>query len=175
MNTIETDRLLLRMLRQSDHDAYAAMCADPEVTRYLGDGQPMSRSEAWRQMAVLLGHWQLRGYGLWAVEERQSGEFIGRVGIWHPDGWPGLEVGWTLRREFWGNGYATEGARAALRYAFDELDQPRVISLIRPSNEASVRVAERLGEQLEGRTEVMGHEALVYGISRDDWKALACK
>jgi RimJ/RimL family protein N-acetyltransferase len=164
-----TDRLILRMFAESDLDAYAAMCADAEVMRYLGDGQPMSRADSWRSMALVIGHWQLRGYGLWAVEERQGGELIGRIGCWNPDGWPGFEVGWVLRRQSWGQGFAMEAAQASMRFAFEQLNQPHVISLIRPGNERSIRVAERLGEKLEGRTDVKGHEALIYGISRADW------
>jgi RimJ/RimL family protein N-acetyltransferase len=166
MSTIQTERLTLRLPRQSDFDAYAAMCADPKVMRYIGEGNPLSRIDAWRNLALVLGHWQLRGYGLWAVELRETGEFIGRIGCWNPEGWPAFEIGWMLRREFWGRGYATEGARAATRYAFTELDQPRIISLIRDGNDASVRVAERLGESNEGRTEVMGREAMVYTLTR---------
>lgn len=168
MVTLETDRLRLRMFRETDLDAYAAMSADPEVMRYLGaTGEPLTRLEAWRQMAMFLGHWQLRGYGVWAVEERASGALVGRIGLFNPDGWPGLECIWTLARGAWGKGFATEGARRALAYAFTELGQPRVISLIRPGNAASVRVAERIGERLEGRVNLFGSEALVYGISRE--------
>jgi RimJ/RimL family protein N-acetyltransferase len=157
------------MFEESDLDAYAAMCADADVMRYLGDGQPMSRAEAWRNMALLLGHWQLRGYGLWAVQERRSGELIGRIGCWNPEGWPGFEVGWMLRRQSWGLGFATEGARAAMKFAFEQLDQSHVISIVRPGNDRSICVAERLGEKLQGRSELQGHEALIYGISRADW------
>jgi RimJ/RimL family protein N-acetyltransferase len=169
MTTLHTDRLTLRMLCESDLDAYAAMCADPEVMRHLGEGKPLSRPEAWRQLALMVGHWQLRGYGMWAVEERDTGRFAGRVGCWNPEGWPGFEIGWTLGRAFWGKGYATEAARAALRIAFQDLGQPRIISLIRPANVRSVRVAERLGERPQGTTEVNGHEALVYGLIREEW------
>ena len=102
MVTLASRRLLLRMFRESDLDAYAAMCGDPEVMRYLGDGYPLTRAEAWRNMALVLGHWQLRGFGLWAVEERATGLLAGRVGCWQPEGWPGLEIGWALRREFLG-------------------------------------------------------------------------
>jgi RimJ/RimL family protein N-acetyltransferase len=165
---LSTDRLLLRAFRDQDLDEYARICADPEVMRHLGDGKPLSRVDAWRQMAVILGHWQLLGYGMWAVEERQSGALIGRIGFWQPEGWPGFELGWTLGRPWWQKGFATEGARAALRFAFSMLGREHVISLIHPENRASIRVAERLGERLEGETELFGHPALIYGIHRED-------
>ncbi len=95
---LETDRLLLRMWRNEDFAAYEKMCADPEIMKYLG-GRTFDRLEAWRHMAFLVGHWQLRGYGHWAVEEKATGRFIGRIGFLNPEGWPGFEVGWTLARE----------------------------------------------------------------------------
>jgi RimJ/RimL family protein N-acetyltransferase len=166
MVTLASRRLLLRMFRESDLDAYAAMCGDPEVMRYLGDGYPLTRAEAWRNMALVLGHWQLRGYGLWAVEERDTGVLAGRVGCWQPEGWPGMEIGWALRREFWGRGYATEAAQTVLADAFSRLDQPRLISLISPENAASIAVALRLGMRREKDTELMGHPARIYAIDR---------
>jgi RimJ/RimL family protein N-acetyltransferase len=169
MVTLETDRLTLRMLRGSDLDAYAEMCADPEVMRYIGDGQPLARPMAWRNLAMMVGHWSLSGCGLWAAEERFSGVLVGRIGFWNPEGWPGFELGWMLRRAFWGKGYATEGARAALRFAFDHLKQPHIISLIHPENAASIRVAERLGERLVGSAEVLGKSVSVYRIAREEW------
>jgi RimJ/RimL family protein N-acetyltransferase len=168
-----TERLVLRQFREADLDAYAEMCGDAEVMRYIGPGQPLGRADAWRNLALMLGHWQLRGYGLWAVEERATGEMVGRIGCWNPEGWPGLEVGWMLRRRYWGRGFASEGARAALAHAFTRLGCRHVISLIRPGNAASVRVAEAIGERLEGHTELMGQEALVYGIRLEDWTATA--
>ena len=158
------------MFRDDDLDAYALICADPEVMRYLGDGKTLTRAEAWRQMAMIVGHWRLRGYGLWAVEERATGALIGRIGFFNPEGWPGFELGWVLARGAWGKGYATEGAAAALAHAFTELGQERVISLIYPANAASIRVAERLGEALERRTELYGREVLVYAIARGAWR-----
>jgi RimJ/RimL family protein N-acetyltransferase len=162
---LETERLILRMWREDDFEAYAELCADPEVMRYLG-GKTLDRTEAWRSMAMFVGHWQLRGYGHWAVEEKDSGRFAGRVGFLNPAGWPGFEIGWTFKREFWGKGYATEGGRRALEYAFKELDKPHIISLIHPENRPSIRVAERLGETLEGTAKVMGIDVLVYGVDR---------
>ena len=162
---LETDRLILRMWRLSDFDTYASMCADPEVMRYLG-GNVFDRPQAWRHMSFLVGHWHLLGYGNWAVEEKATGDFVGRIGFMNPEGWPGFEIGWTLRRQSWGRGYATEGAKRALMYAFKELDKDHVISLIHPDNHGSKRVAERLGEKLEGQTELMGIQVLIYGIDR---------
>jgi RimJ/RimL family protein N-acetyltransferase len=162
---LETDRLLLRKWRSDDFEPFALMCADEEIMRYLR-GRTFNRLEAWNHMAALIGHWELLGYGHWAVEEKASGEFAGRIGFMNPADWPGFELGWILARKFWGKGYATEGARHALQYAFDELDKGHVISLIHPENKASIRVAERLGEKLEGKTELMGRDALIYGIDR---------
>jgi len=153
------------MWRNEDFATYEKMCADPEIMKYLG-GRIFDRFEAWRHMAFLVGHWELRGYGHWAVEEKESGKFIGRLGFLNPEGWPGFEIGWTLAREAWGKGYATEGARRALDHAFNDLDKDHVISLIHPENQNSIKVAERLGEKLEGQTELLGHDALIYGIDR---------
>jgi RimJ/RimL family protein N-acetyltransferase len=169
-DSLETERLVLRMFRESDTDAYAEMVGDPEVMRFLGGGQPVPRAEAWRNMAMVLGHWHLRGYGMWAVEEQASGELVGRVGCWRPEGWPGLEVGWTLRRRFWGRGYATEAARASVAYAFETLDQTRVISLIAPENVNSIRVAERLGEKPEGEWDIFGTKVIIYAVGREEFK-----
>ena len=162
---LDTERLRLRPFRESDFEPYAGMCADPEVMRYL-TGVPLSRMDAWRHLAIVVGHWYLRGYGMWAVEEKETGEMVGRIGFYNPEGWPGFELGWTLIRSRWGRGYATEGARAALAHAFTAMDRDHVISVIHPENHASIRVAEHLGETLERRVEVIGKECLVYGIHR---------
>jgi len=154
------------MFRESDLDGYAAMCGDPDVMRFLGDGYPLTRDEAWRNMALILGHWQLRGFGLWAVEERATGILAGRVGCWRPEGWPGTEIGWALRRDFWGRGFATEAAQTVMADAFVRLGFDHLISLIQPENGPSITVALRLGMRKEASTEIMGHPALVYGIGR---------
>jgi RimJ/RimL family protein N-acetyltransferase len=164
--TLETERLLLRAWRDDDLDAYARMCADPEVMRFLGDGVTLSRDDAWRSMAMFTGHWVLRGFGNWAVEEKASGTMVGRVGLHRPSGWPGLEVGWALAREVWGRGYATEGGAAALDHAWRALDADRVISLISPDNTRSIAVAHRLGERFERTIEMHGRDVRVYGIDR---------
>jgi RimJ/RimL family protein N-acetyltransferase len=163
--TITTERLLLRPWSESDLDPYAEMCADPEVMRYLG-GKPLDRSEAWRNIAVFVGHWALRGYGLWAVEHRVDGAFIGRVGLWRPEGWPGLEVGWALTRRQWGHGYATEAGQAVLEFAWTKLGVDGLISLIEPANHGSRRVAERLGLRLADRRHLGPTEVLLYCCAR---------
>jgi RimJ/RimL family protein N-acetyltransferase len=163
---LETERLRLRRFREADLDAYAEMSADPEVMRYIGTGIALSRTDAWRSIAGMLGHWQLRGYGMWALELKETGELVGRAGFLDPPGWPGFEIGWLLGRRHWGKGYAIEAARVALRYAFEELHRERVVSLIRPGNSRSVRVAEALGERLAGEVELLGSKALVYEVTR---------
>ena len=170
--TLQTERLTLRMLREDDLDAYAELYGDPEVARFISpEGRPLSREEAWRHLAMIIGHWQLRGYGMWAAVERHTNAVIGRIGFFNPEGWPGFELGWALIQAYWGRGFATEGARAALAHAFTTLRQGHVISLIRPDNQRSIRVAERLGERLTGTTQLNGHQVHVYGISRQAWSA----
>lgn len=160
--TITTNRLVLRAFVQRDLDAYAPIVADPEVTKYLGDGHTLSRDEAWRQMAVILGHWTLFGYGLWAVEERATGALMGRIGCQQPEGWPGFELAYTLGRAYWGRGYAREGAGAALDYARRVLGRTTIISVIRPANVGSIRVAQSLGATLDGEMEFFGGPASIY-------------
>src|SRR4029453_18661253 len=104
-----------------------------------------------------------------------SGALIGRIGFYEPEGWPGLELGWMLARSHWGRGLATEGARAALAFAFGVVEKPHIIGLIAPENTASIRVAEKLGERLEGCSGVLGVESLVYGIRRTIWASSALK
>jgi RimJ/RimL family protein N-acetyltransferase len=169
MLEVETERLLLRHFKHEDLDDYARISADPEVMRYIGKGQPLSREDAWRSLAFHSGHWQLRGFGQWAVELKETGRLIGRIGLFMPEGWPGLEVGWLLDREYWGRGLATEGGRAALNYAFQELRAEHVVSIIHPENHASIRVAEKLGERFEKHDTVNGNQAVIYGIAASAW------
>jgi RimJ/RimL family protein N-acetyltransferase len=166
--TLDTERLRLRPFRRGDIDDYAAMNADPEVMRHIGG--TWDRSRSWRHLAFLIGHWPLGGSGMWALEQRETGAFLGTVGFAEPEGWPGFELVARLARRWWGSGYATEAARAALAHAFTVLRKDRVISLVRPDNHASLRLVERLGESLEGRTVLMSTEYLVYGICRESWR-----
>lgn len=166
---IVTKRLILRRFLEEDLDEYAQICADAEMMQYIGTGKTLNRSESWKSMATMLGHWQLRGYGMWAVENRQTGEMLGRVGCLQPEGWLDFEIGWTIARKYWGCGFATEAGQAAIAFAFEELQRPYIISLIRPQNLASRRVAEKLGEKLVGSTEVFGNETVIYKITQEEW------
>ena len=163
---LTTDRLLLRGFEERDLDEYAAMMADPAVVEFLSDKKPLSRGDAWRQMAMVLGHWTLRGFGLWAVEERDTGRLLGRIGCHQPEGWPGFEVGYTLGRPFWGRGFATEGARAALQYARTVLRREEILSVIRPANAGSIRVATALGAVRSETVEFYGAPSDLYRYPR---------
>jgi RimJ/RimL family protein N-acetyltransferase len=162
---VNTERLTLRGLREEDFEAYAAMAAHPDVARELSSGEPLSREDAWRQLAAMVGHWALRGYGNWAVVETASGTFLGRAGLWKPEGWPEIEAGWSLLPEHWGHGYATEAARASLRWAHEELGIRFVMSFIKPDNVRSIAVAERLGGLASGFIEIRGEYCLQYTLS----------
>ncbi|MFM2288290.1 MAG: hypothetical protein RL684_1433 [Pseudomonadota bacterium] len=160
--TLETERLRLTAFGERHFEAYASMLADADSTRFIGDGQPLDRMNAWRSMAMLLGHWMLRGYGMWAVERKDDGVFIGRVGLHQPEGWPDLELGWMLLPEHRRHGYATEAGHAALEFAFTRLRAPRAVSLIRAGNVASERVARRLGGRQATMIDFLGAAMLVY-------------
>jgi RimJ/RimL family protein N-acetyltransferase len=170
MTELITERLILRQFHSDDLDAYATICGDLQVMRYIGYGQPLTRQESWRNMAMLLGHWVLKGYGLFALEERASGQLIGRAGVFSPDGWPGDEIGWLLAKEYWGKGYGLEAATAVREWAFDELKLDSMISIIHPENERSIALAERLGETLEKKITFQGVQALCYRLERNQYQ-----
>ncbi|NIS81846.1 MAG: GNAT family N-acetyltransferase, partial [Anaerolineales bacterium] len=166
----ETKRLLLRQFNEEDLDQFSEICADPAVMRYASfTGEPRTGAQAWSWICNMVGHWQLRGYGMWAVEEKKSRRLIGRIGIHYPEGFPDIEVGWMLGKLYWGKGYATEGASAAIEFGFRELKRDSFISLIVPDNKRSIRLAERLGEEFEEEIELQGHLLLLYRIHKSKW------
>ena len=167
--SLETARLVLRQFREDDLDAWGRITSDAEVMRYVG-GSPLSRDEAWRSLGYMLGHWKIRGFGLWAAVEKTSDALVGRIGLYRPEGWPGLEVGWLVDRARWGEGFASEGGAASLAHAFRALRALRVISVIEPANAASIRVAEKLGERFRERRQIQGRRVSIYGIDRAAWQ-----
>lgn len=141
----QTERLDLLRPTHEHVEPLIQLATDERVARTLGGVQ--NREAAWRNAASVIGHWTIRGYGLYAVMLRQTGQCIGRIGYLQPEGWPGLELGWTLAAEHWGKGYATEAGQFLMRYALIDLALPQMISLIEPENTRSIAVAERLGMQ----------------------------
>jgi RimJ/RimL family protein N-acetyltransferase len=150
-----TDRLLLRRLQEKDFEPFAEYYGDEETARYVGGR--CDRQAAWRRMASMIGHWELRGYGYWAVEELETGRFAGCVGLWFPEGWPELELGYWLMRDMQGKGYATEAALKSREYAFEVVGAETLVSYIHPDNEASKHVAGRLGARLEKTIELLDY------------------
>ena len=145
---VETPRLVLRRFRpEADLGAFAAVCADAEVMRFVGTGRTLTRSETRGLLATIERHWDDHGFGLWAVDV--DGEVAGCCGLavpaFLPQVLPAVECGWRLGRLWWGRGLATEAARAALGWGWAELDLRGVVSIIAAGNARSVRVAEKLG------------------------------
>jgi len=169
---IETGRLKLRQWRGADIAPNTAMLADPGTARYITvDGKPIASELAgWRNAAVMAGHWALHGAGMFVVEEKQSGKFVGRVGPWFPPGWPGFEVGWGIAREFRGRGYAVEASRAAIDWSFATFELDQIMHCIDHENTASQGVARRLGAERAHEIDLFGHSADVWVTSRSKWQ-----
>jgi RimJ/RimL family protein N-acetyltransferase len=143
---LETARLRLRGWHDDDVEPLARLNADPIVMRHMGRGDPMSLDETQAQLERFRAHWDEHGLGLWAVEDKGTGAFLGRIGLSYHGVWPAdPEVGWFLDPAVWGQGLATEGGAAAVRYGFETLAAERLVSICTPENEASRRVMEKLG------------------------------
>lgn len=180
---LRTERLLLRGWRADDRAAFAAMNADPEVMAHLQGPASPEASDAF--VDRIEAHWNTHGWGLWALEIPSVTPFIGYVGLWPADylgGPPTVEVGWRLARRFWGRGYATEAARAALRFGFAEVGLDEIVSFTVPQNERSRRVMERIGLMRDPeadfdhpRVDARAYPDLVrhvlYRLSRTDWES----
>ena len=168
-----TERLILRPLNGEDFEPWAAFQADPETMRFLGGVQ--DRSSAWRSLCTMAGAWSVRGFSMFALIERDSGRWVGRVGPWQPEGWPGTEIGWGVAREFAGKGYAHEAAIAAMDYVVDILGWTDIIHTIDPDNLPSIRLAQRLGAVNRGPTRLPSpyENAPVdaWGHTAAEWKA----
>jgi RimJ/RimL family protein N-acetyltransferase len=168
---IETERLMLRPWRSDDIEPNTAMLGDPVAGRFItADGKPITDTYAgWRNAAIMAGHWALYGIGMFVVEEKQTGRFVGRVGPWKPPGWPGFEVGWGIASDFRGKGYAVEAARASIDWSFATFEIDRIVHCIDRENTASQAVARRLGARKDREMELLSHVADVWMTMRDSW------
>ncbi|MCO1594847.1 GNAT family N-acetyltransferase [Micromonospora sp. RHAY321] len=174
---LRTDRLSLRRLRDDDLDALATMNADPEVMRYIMDGSVRDREQSALGLRKVIHDWDARGFGLFAVELRETGEVAGWVGLavpeFLPEVLPAVEIGWRLDQRFWGHGYAAEAAAEVLRFGFEDRDLDRIISIRHVDNARSARVMEKLGISYAFRTVVPEHQqpVAVHEITREQYLA----
>ncbi|WP_294305938.1 GNAT family N-acetyltransferase [uncultured Sphingomonas sp.] len=170
---LQTERLTLRLPSAEDFEAWAAFHAEEDTMRFLGGVQ--ARGAAWRSLCTMVGAWSVRGFAMFSVIERDTGRWVGRIGPWQPEGWPGREVAWGVAREFAGRGYAYEAAVAAMDYAVDVLGWDHVIHTIDPENTGSIRLAQRLGAVNEGPVSLPAplenFRVDAWGQSADQWRA----
>ncbi len=175
MPTLMTKRLLLRQWQQADLEPFIEMSADPEVMAYIGDGTPRSAKEAISSFDRIRQNWNEKQAGLFAIELLDNQQFIGFCGLsepaFLPEVLPSVELGWRLSRDMWGNGLASEASRAVADWAFDTLDQQRLVSVIHVNNLASRKLAEGLGMVRERRTIVPKNSIWVdvYELEREAW------
>jgi RimJ/RimL family protein N-acetyltransferase len=167
---VRTERLLLRQWRDSDVEPLAEIYAHPDVEEQLVPTSPEQTAE---QVARFRTRWDEGEPSLWAVDELATGRFIGRIGLIRPSEWElgghPVEVGWTLARDVWGRGYATEGGRAGLDAGFAHLADDEIISFTRPTNVASRAVMDKLGLTYRGETTYKSIPHVWYSITRDEW------
>ena len=170
---LETARLIMRVPCREDFEAWAALGEDEQAMRHIGGVQ--SRFESWNRLLSSIGSWHVLGFGAFSVIRKADRRWVGRVGPLRPEGWPGTEIGWTLAREAWGNGYATEAAFAATGWAFATLGWSEIIHCIAPDNLPSQAVAQRLGSVKRGPGKLpapySGDPIDIWGQTREQWLA----
>lgn len=159
---LNTERLILRGWQESDVTMVTELYGDETNSRYIGGTK--TPAECWRIVAAFIGHWTLRGYGLWCVTRKDTGEVIGWTGLWFPAGWPEPELGYALHPTHHGQGFASETTRAALTSAYTDFGWTTAISLIDKDNAASQNVARKLGATLEQK------DAAVLQFTGDIWR-----
>ncbi|MGV9309725.1 GNAT family N-acetyltransferase [Nonomuraea sp. NPDC003727] len=178
MTGLRTERLVLRRWREEDLDPLAVIDGDPEVMRFIGDGSVRTREQTAAALAFMERNWDERGFGLFAVELRETGQLAGWAGLtvpgFLPEVLPAVEIGWRLGRQFWGRGIATEAAGEALRFGFAEAGLDRIISICHVDHHASVRVMTKLGMRQERETVVPAHgqPVRVMAITRSEFEAV---
>ena len=166
---IETERLRLRRVAVDDLDELVGIHADPDITRFMG---PFDRAKAMDWLHRVDANWQEHGYGRVAITDRASGRLLGRTGLMCLPQFGETELGWTLRRDVWRCGYATEAARACVDWAFRDFEIGYLTSLIESGNERSIRVANRLGMTPLRNEAYHDRRMIVYTVARDTWLTL---
>ncbi len=161
---LTTPRLLLREYRMADFDGYAQSMTEPEATKFLSG--VVDRRTSWRMFSAASGCWVLNGAGWWALENRETHEVVGEVGAFVRETSPDFEIGWNLYRRFWGQGFAIEGARAALDFTFESHRARRVIAHIEVANVASIAVSRKLGMTYEADVDFFDKRIGRYAIER---------
>jgi RimJ/RimL family protein N-acetyltransferase len=179
-NVIETSRLILRPPTLQDLDHWVRFAGDQKTMLHLGGVNPPSM--AWRSLMTMIGSWSAHGFGMFSVIEKNSQQWIGRIGPWQPLEWPGTEIGWGLHADFWGRGYAFEAAAATIEWAFERLAWREVIHTIASENTASIALAEKLGSTFQRKATLpapMNLEVGVWQQTPEQWqknkKAFAIK
>ncbi|WFL77754.1 GNAT family N-acetyltransferase [Altererythrobacter arenosus] len=169
---LETERLILRRWRSEDVAPFAAICADPDVMEFIGDGSTRTAGETVSLVAKLERFWEARNYGLFAIELRETNEFLGFAGLSDPDFMPELlpsvEIGWRLGKAHWGKGYATEAATAALAFAIESPDIEEIVSICQVGNGASTSIMKKIGLEFDRRSldPTCDREVFVYRLPR---------
>lgn len=167
MCEIETERVRLRMFRPDDLDELSHIFADPDVVRHIGTGQPATREETQFALQTIIHHWERRGFGRWAAVYKPNQRLIGYCGLRSFNDLP--ELVYLLSKDYWGKGLATEMARTALRYGFEEKRFEQIIAMTKLENHASQRVMKKIGMNYDKNAIICNMEVVCYSISRDQY------
>ena len=165
---LETERAILRMFTMDDLDAFAAICSNPQVTKYIGiECKPIPREDVKDAIVSILKHWEKNGFGRWAVVDKESNQLIVYSGLRSHEGT--AELVYLLDEPFWNKGMATEISTAVIKVGFEDHNFPRIIAMTRPENTASIRVMEKIGMKLEKGDEITGISVIIYALSKEDY------
>jgi ribosomal-protein-alanine N-acetyltransferase len=162
---LETDRLRLRPMSPDDMEHIVALYGDPDVMRYIGTRGPLSREESSARLDFMVDHWHLHGFGMWALFLKADGAFVGRCGMRYLDDSTEVELGYTLLKAYWGQGFATEASRAVVRHALHVMKLKRLVAIADPANTASVNVMKKIGMIFEGVGHYYGADCVRYSLA----------
>ncbi len=158
---LESERLILRQFQDADWHDLHKYYSDETATAFTFK-RALTEGETWRTMCGMIGHWQVRGYGPYAVVDKSTDRVLGTVGFWYPNDWPELEIKWGLARQYWGKGFAKEAATLVHATGRGHLPDHALLSLIHPDNKASIGVALAIGARLESSVEYEGEPHGIY-------------